>query len=440
MTPAARIAATIDLLDLASQSLDKPVDLLVEIWSKQNRYAGAKDRRAIGQRLYGIFRYRAQLDWWCQRAGVEANNRLRVILWLLLEENFGLAMLTTFFTEHPYAPAPLSRQETRIVIELAGNMRAHSCQPLAIRANVPAWLLPELEAHYAADTERQLQAMSAQAPLDLRSNCLKTDRPTLSKTLKDAGIDHVLCPFAPTGLRLSKRLALQSLPAFKAGLCDVQDEGSQLIAALCAVSPDMQIVDYCAGAGGKSLALAALMGNRGRIMACDTVPSRLKQARIRCKRAGVHIVETHDLSASNPAEDAENTALFGHKYERVLVDAPCSGSGTWRRNPAQKWRLTPEQLRFFTQTQKEILQKTAPLVESGGRLIYATCSLLACENEAIIADFLTHNKAFFLMDIAPIWADCLPSPAPSSMDNGMLRLSPADTNTDGFFVAVLGRR
>ena len=248
------------------------------------------------------------------------------------------------------------------------------------------------------------------------------------------GVDAARTKLSPMGLRLFERVPLGQIDSFRAGLIEVQDEGSQLASLLADARPGMRVVDFCAGAGGKTLALAASMGNRGHLVACDVSSRRLERASERVRRAGASIVQRKSLASARDPWVKRHAAGF----ERVLVDAPCTGTGTWRRNPDAKWRLKPGDVAELTALQADILDSARRLVRPGGRLIYVTCSLLRDEDEAQVERFLAANADFALVPIAQVWREAIGTSCPSRAD--MLRLSPARHGTDGFFVAVMERR
>lgn len=235
-------------------------------------------------------------------------------------------------------------------------------------------------------------------------------------------------------MRVEGRPALGALPAFRDGIVEIQDEGSQLVALLADAKPGQWVIDYCAGAGGKTLALAADMANKGRLIASDISVQRLERAVTRLRRAGVHNVERRALGGENASWFKRQAG----KFDRVLVDAPCSGTGTWRRNPDMKWRIGPDDVAELTQKQREILGNAAKLVKPGGRLIYATCSLLPDENEASVDAFLADHPDFEVVPVTAIWAEKVATPCPAP--GPYLRLTPHRHGTDGFFTAVLARR
>lgn len=447
MTPGARTSAAIALLDGLVAADSPPADKLLADWARSNRYAGAKDRAAIASMVYGTLRRRAQIDWWLHRVGgIEPGQdpvaRLRLICWLRLGAGWRLTDLEQAFDGGRFAPAPLEGREKRIAIELDGQDGFDlDCQPFAAACNLPSWFADPVSQLYGDDAARQMAAHLAEGPVDLRVNSLRTDRETLQDRLREEGVETVVTPLSPAGLRLAERRPLTGLKSFKEGLFEPQDEGSQIAALMCDARPGMKVVDFCAGAGGKTLALAAGMGNRGRIIACDVSEARLKRAAQRLKRAGAFQVERRHLTSERDKWVKRRAGRFDGGFDRVLVDAPCTGSGTWRRNPDQKWKMAPNDLQALVEKQSSILDSAARLVSKGGRLIYVTCSLLPAENEDRVAAFLDANPEFFVHPAADIWRDCLPDvPAPVLASAGFLRLTPVDHGTDGFFVAVLGRK
>jgi 16S rRNA (cytosine967-C5)-methyltransferase len=279
-----------------------------------------------------------------------------------------------------------------------------------------------------------MAALNAPAPIDLRVNSLKTDRDGARRALAAEHIAAEPTPWSPLGLRLKHRAPLSGTAAFKDGLVEVQDEGSQLAAILADARSHMRVVDFCAGAGGKTLALAAQMNNRGKLVACDVADWRLERAGQRLRRAGISNVERRTLASDRDPWVRRHAASF----DRVLVDAPCLGTGTWRRNPDAKWRSTQQDLAELVVRQQQILASAARLVRPGGRLVYATCSLLREEDEAQAEAFLAAELEFCLMPAARVWSETIGGPSPGG--EPYLRLTPARHGTDGFFVAIFERQ
>jgi 16S rRNA (cytosine967-C5)-methyltransferase len=434
MTPAARIQAAIDLL-AEIEALEAPADGLARGFFRKRRYIGAKDRRAVSALVYGVLRARARLDWWIARAAPAATGvRGRTLAHLALDERQSVEDLAALFDGGRYHPPALGPEERALAEALRGCALDHPEQPDRVRGELPEWLLPKLRETFGDDLEAELAALARQAPLDLRVNSLKADRAGAVAALAAEGIEAVATPLSPLGLRVRRRHTLPGLVAFRDGLVEVQDEGSQLVALLTDARPGMSVADFCAGAGGKTLALAAAMGDRGRLAMLDTDVRRLERAGPRLTRAGIAVAEPRAL------EGAEDPWLAGQAgvFDRVLVDAPCSGSGAWRRNPDARWRLTPERLEAYQRAQGEILTSAARLVAPGGRLVYATCSLLPEENGRQVARFRAAHPDFAPLPLAGIWADTVGGACP--MADSELMLTPARHGTDGFYLAVLERR
>ncbi len=278
-----------------------------------------------------------------------------------------------------------------------------------------------------------MTALLEPAPVDLRINTLKGPREGAVAALVAEGIHPAPTPMSPVGLRLSARTQLSAQDAFRKGLIEVQDEGSQLAALLLGAKPGEAVVDYCAGAGGKTLAIAAQMQNKGRLAALDIDKRRSERAAERLRRAGVFNTTRHLLAAEGDPWIKRRASTM----DRVLVDAPCTGTGTWRRNPDARWRLQPDDLARLIESQKAILNNAVRLVKKGGRLVYVTCSLLVEENEAQIDAFLATHPEFAVVPIQEAWAESIGGICP--VEGSYMRLTPARNNTDGFFAAVMQR-
>ena len=334
------------------------------------------------------------------------------------------------FSGGQFAAAPLDRTETGILARIEGHTIEHPAMPEAVRLETPDWLLPRFAARFGPSLVAELSALSQPAPLDLRVNLLKADRARARASLAAEGWDAAPTELSPWGLRIDGRRPVTTGPTFQSGQVEIQDEGSQLVAAMVGAAPGMRVVDWCAGAGGKSLALAGMMQNRGQIVACDVSAPRLDAAAIRLRRAGVHNVERH-LVVSGDKWLKRRAGMF----DRVLVDAPCTGTGTWRRNPDARLRLKETDLAELRPKQASILDAAQSLVRNGGRLVYATCSLLEEENEAQVTSFLLRHPGFAVVPLVRSWP--LDQPPPNGGD--FLSLTPARNGTDGFFAAVLER-
>ncbi len=444
MTPGARIQAAIEVLGLI-EAAPVPAEWVVTTYNRERRYIGSKDRRAVGDLVYAVLRGRARLDWWLDRVGAknhgEAGRPRRVVLAaLVLIDGRGTEDLAGLFDGGAYGPAPLDDRERALVDALSGQKLTDPAQPSWIAVECPKWIWPEFEAGLGAAAADELAALNGQARLDLRVNTLKGERTAARAALAEEGIGAEPTPLSPLGLRVAGRAGLSAGRAYESGLVEVQDEGSQLVALLTDARPGMAIADFCAGAGGKTLALAAAMAGEGPLSALDTDQRRLDQAARRIKRAGARNITRRRLVGEDWL--AQRAGVFA----RVLVDAPCSGSGAWRRQPDARWRLSPEKLEGYRQTQAQILAQAAAVVAGGGRLIYATCSLLPSENEAQVTAFLDARTDFSILPMDRIWAETIvplggpavPEPAPFS--GPFLQLTPARHGCDGFFAAAFERR
>jgi 16S rRNA (cytosine967-C5)-methyltransferase len=440
MTPAARIQASVELLcRLADEGRPegRTAAAILQDYLRQRRYIGSKDRREIGRRLFALLRAEARLTWWLDRLDrpadlpAEAAARARTIAWLRLGEGLGSAELAALFSGESYAPAPLDDREAALNAALDGQDLDDPEQPDWVRRELPDWLHDRLLRAYG---EAELAALGQAASLDLRVNSLKTTPAAAAASLAEAEIATTPGRWAPLALRSDGRRAVTATKAFRDGWVEVQDEGSQLVALLSDARPGERVCDFCAGGGGKTLALAAAMQNRGRIVACDNQQGRLDQAAKRLRRAGVEIVTRRVLSGER------DPWIKRHRrgFDRVLVDAPCSGSGSWRRHPEARWRLTPEALAGYGELQARLLDSAWRLVKPGGRLIYATCSLLPEENQAQAAGFLAPHPDFTPLPIGEVWSAVLGGAAPATGD--WLQLTPARHGCDGFFLAVLARK
>jgi 16S rRNA (cytosine967-C5)-methyltransferase len=429
MKPGARIAAAIEVLD-AILNRYQPVAIALADWGKAHRFAGSADRNAIGGLVYDALRRRASLAW---ALGEDTPRALAIGA---APSALGLAPETVSEvcdgTDH--APPPLSDRER------AGLTRDLGSAPESVQADIPEWLWPSFSGQFGVNAVAEGKAMATRAPADLRVNTLKSTREKVLKAL--SGFHAVACPYSPVGVRVAAPSGAQRTPnlqaeaAFQAGWFEIQDEGSQIAAFLSGAGPRKQVLDLCAGAGGKTLALAALMQNTGQLYAYDADRHQLKPIFERIRRAGVRNVQV--LRAG------DETALgaLGPRFDIVMADAPCTGTGTWRRRPDAKWRLKPEALAARVAEQKSVLERGAALVKPGGRLVYVTCSVLPEENTGQIAAFLKDHADFQIVPTDEVWGTALPGAPPPSADGrgDTLLLTPARHGTDGFFIAILLRR
>jgi 16S rRNA (cytosine967-C5)-methyltransferase len=394
-----------------------PADAILSRYFREHPKLGSRERNAVAEGVYAVLRNKLVYASFAESGHGPAMRRLTL---LGLADAVGADAL-----------AGLSAEETEWLQRIA-QIDRHSL-PAALRANLPQWLYDKLVARDGEAATLQLAAaLNRPAPLDLRVNTLKAKRDEVIAELATAPIACDPTPYSPLGIRVMKKPALQNLPLFQNGAIEVQDEGSQLLAEIVAARRGEMVADFCAGAGGKTLALGAAMRNTGRLYAFDVSEKRLAKLKPRLARSGLSNVHPVVIAHEN---DAKIKRLAG-KIDRVLVDAPCSGLGTLRRNPDVKWRQTPESLIELNAKQGAILSGAARLVKPGGRLVYATCSLLDEENEAIAEQFLATHADFTLVPMADVLRE---QKIPLEMQD-YLKLVPHVHQTDGFFAAVFERK
>ncbi|QDH73601.1 RsmB/NOP family class I SAM-dependent RNA methyltransferase [Brevundimonas sp. M20] len=432
MTPAARLAAAASILDSIAQGR-QPAETVLKAWGTANRYAGSKDRRAIADRVYKVLRARGRLVW---AMGGREDGRALVIGSLSLIDGLSLDEIEALHSGDGYGPRPLSKQErSRLTAAGEGEL------PGWVASGLPEFAVEDFKATYGerwAEEAREL--MAPRAPIDLRVNGLLATTADVEAELKEAGLSPEPTPFSTFGLRLPSEPPpnVQALEAFKQGHVEIQDEGSQIVSWLAGARPGVTVVDYCAGGGGKTLALAQAMQAQGTLVACDVVQKRLDNIRPRLTRAGV----AADLCLLG--QNGGGIEDLNGQADVVFVDAPCSGSGTWRRRPEDAWRLTTEEVERLHALQVRILSQASQLVKPGGRLVYVTCSMLSRENEASVAAFEAAHPEFKPVTVASALSDAAlngdgAATLAAKADGHRLRLSPASTNTDGFFVALYER-
>jgi 16S rRNA (cytosine967-C5)-methyltransferase len=400
----------------------RPAADAIRDWALSHRFAGSKDRSAIGDLVFGALRWKASSAW---RMGDDAP---RALVWGAKRWGFGETAdaIAAEAEGDPHALAPSA-------VELAHLRGATLDQaPPWVRGDYPEWLDASLARVFGEARAEEGAAMAAPAPLDLRANALKVTREKLIAALSDSprlAEPPAPTPYAPMGVRIPWRLgrsfAWASEQSHVKGWFEVQDEGSQLAALLCRAEPGMQAADVCAGGGGKTLALAAAMENKGQIYAFDVDGRRLAPLKERAERAGAR-----NIQIRAPLRSRDALADLRGKMDVVLVDAPCSGSGTWRRAPDTKWRLRENALAMRLREQQEALALAAPLVKPGGRLVYVTCSVLPEENEDAVAAFLASHPSF-----APVQSEGADH-IPARRRGAALQFTPLQTGCDGFFVAA----
>jgi 16S rRNA (cytosine967-C5)-methyltransferase len=425
----ARLQATLDLLHEVD-SVARPADAVVSDWFRARRFIGDKDRGPISETLYALLRHHARLGWWLAKHGHKDTPRSRLLAYLALVRGQTRDQIDGLFNGERHAPDVLTDDERTLLSKLQGSAIDHPDMPDDVRGECPPWAADALRKRFGGDFAREMDASLAPPPLDLRVNSVKSTREIMLGALRGLGLDAEPCRMAPFGIRIEKRPSLSGLPMLKDGEVEIQDEGSQLVAMLVGAKPGERVVDFCAGAGGKTLAIAAQMNNRGRVIACDVLANRLKRSTERFRRAGLHNIQTQPLASETDKWVKRHKGTF----DRVLVDAPCSGTGTWRRNPDARWRMLGPGLEALLPLQARILASAARLVRPGGRLVYATCSMLAEENEEQVAAFLAAHPAFRVVPLKEVAPEITDSAHPD-----YLSLTPARHGTDGFFAAVMQR-
>jgi 16S rRNA (cytosine967-C5)-methyltransferase len=421
MRDGGRIAAAIEVLgEIETRHL--PAHLALRRWGEGARYAGSKDRAFVSGLVLDALRRRRSIAWMMG----EESDRARALGVLRFIWGWAIERLAAA-AEEPHGPGALTDADR---IRLAAPASLDDA-PASVRGDYPDWLDASLARVFGEGQALEGQALAARAPVDVRVNSLKSDAGHVLKALAPLGAEPLAFP--PGAVRIaapaaSERAApVEAAPAFERGWFEVQDAGSQIAAAVAGEIKGRQVLDFCAGGGGKTLALAAAMGNTGQLYAYDSDARRLADTVRRSQRAGVR-----NLQVRSPIDPKALDGLEG-RMDLVFVDAPCTGSGTWRRHPDAKWRLTPQQLERRIAEQDAVLAAAAPFVKSGGRLIYVTCSLLAQENEDRVAAFAATHEGFSPAAIE------LEGAAPWRTADGFLRLTPGSAGTDGFFVAVLTR-
>ena len=439
MTPGSRLLASQELLD-EIENVTLPPDVVIDIYFRRRRYAGSGDRRAIKDRVYNILRRREKLDWWIKRTdiGLSPSTRTRLIADLAMSDRSAADQIAGWFSGAKYSLQALDCVERELADALCGRPLQHEDMPRPVAFEYPDWMDRSLSALLGNRLEAEIVALNERAPVDLRINTLKTSPEAARVALEEDCVEVDSTPFSPLGLRVAGHPRLGGTAAFKKGLVEIQDEGSQLLSFLVGAGPGMTVVDYCAGAGGKTLAIAATMGRNGvlagRLYACDISANRMERMQKRIKRAGAFGVKRQIIADTDDRWVAENVG----RADRVLVDVPCTGTGTWRRDVNAKWRYQPRDLEALSEDQRSILGSASTLVKIGGRLVYATCSLLREENEQQVEWFLANFSNFGILSMPEVWGETIGGQPP--LTGPFLRLSPASTGTDGFFCVVLERQ
>jgi 16S rRNA (cytosine967-C5)-methyltransferase len=432
MTPAARLSAAIELIETIDAQRIPAAKALKE-WGTAHRYAGSGDRAAISGLIWDVLRRRASSAWIME----EDTPRARTLGMLKLERGMNVDDIAALCDGGRFAPEPLSEREraalaTRSLIDA----------PAHIAGDYPEWLDPYLAQAFGDDRVAEATAMASRAPLDLRVNSLKAKREKVLSSLRHLGAQPT--PWSPLGLRIelgadARNPGIHAEEDFIKGAIEVQDEGSQLAALLSAAKPGEQVIDLCAGAGGKTLAIAAMMQGKGRLIATDHDKRQLAPIHERLSRAGVH-----NADVRTPKGEGDTLSDIRASADLVLIDAPCTGTGTWRRNPDAKWRMRPGALEVRLKDQIEVLDRAAPLIKPGGRIAYITCSVLPPENAGQVRAFIGRHPEFAMLPPAQVatalWDKAEEFTAATLQSPEGLLMTPRRTGTDGFFVSVLSRQ
>ncbi len=417
------------IINLLHTVLDQGIsaDLAVRRWSKASRFAGSKDRRFVGDTLFDLCRQLGRLQWQLEATGGNPVDTRALALAYLGDD------ARMLFDGSDHAPAPLSGEEEQLLAALDGLTDE---PPVEAQLSVPDWALPGMQKSFGDGWQVEAEALLEQPAVDLRMRDLGRNRDDMLKNLGARGLDVLPTPYSPLGLRLQGRFAAGDVPELNDGQLEIQDEASQLAALLVGVEQGMQVLDLCAGAGGKSLVMAANLRGQGQVLAVDRDEYRLQEAGKRARRAKLPWIKTLCADAIN----APDEALAG-RWDRILVDAPCTGTGTWRRSPDARWRMNALALAELTEVQAALLDRAAGLVRPGGQIAYVTCSLLAEENTDQIVQFLSRHEGFEVLSFETVWQDALEEYTPPSVllqPHGWL-MTPAQHGTDGFFMTVLRR-
>jgi len=400
MQSGARYQAVLDLITTIFED-KQPADKIINDYLRARKYIGSKDRRFISEQVWSLIRNRRKLEF-----DAQSTNPRKILLTAAKNR------LEDIFDNSRYGLSPLTDEE-KIWLQ-NDNQQPY---PDDVEAECPQWLFAKIK------NMELCKALNRPAPADFRINFCSRDEAL--RRLEAEGISAMPTPYSPLGIRIDERVSTGNCVAFQEGLIEIQDEASQLAALLCDVRPEHKIIDYCCGAGGKSLTLAHLLNNKGHILAHDINAKRLEAVKPRMQRLGVKNIELTDIVASTDKD-----------FDRFIIDAPCSGTGTWRRAPDGKFRLSPGLLKGLVQTQSDLLALGAEKTKTGGRLIYITCSILPDEDEEVIDKFLLNHPEFMPVNMKELWEKMTGLPYPHKSEK-YLKMSPLSTGTDGFFISVL---
>lgn len=397
----------------------KPADRLMDQFFRERKYLGSKDRRFISETLYGMLRHKKRIEWAFSIIDDTRTNLLSCAAYLSMNHQYSIESIA---------------EETGIPIEIVSAIEKKinsSIEDLAIRTSFQDWMIEEWRAYFGENELESLCAkLNTQAPMTIRVNTIKISREECQQKLYEEGIETDIAKYSPVALHLKRRTNMFQLQSFKEGLFEVQDEGSQILSLLVDPKPKSKVIDACAGAGGKALAMASIMNNRGEIFALDVHSFRLDELSKRIRRSGVDSIRTKAIKENEVIEKFIDSADY------VLIDAPCTGTGTIRRNPGMKWSVNQQMVDELHAKQSSILDLNSRYVKIGGRLIYATCSLIRKENEEVVEKFLAEHPNFELVSPSSILERY---GLASLANNKYFQLLPHRYNTDGFFAAVMKR-
>lgn len=428
MKDGGRLAAAIEVLS-EIEDRHRPAQVALRDWGTSHRFAGSGDRTAIGNLVFDALRNKTSL---AARMGSASPRAITLSTYAITWQK-SVEVLNDVLAQDRHAPEPLSEDEAARLAEDGELEMAPSD-----RADVPAWIWPEFVEAFKEDAVVEGAALATRAPVDMRTNTLKAERDKVLKRLAHAGA--IASSLSPNGMRIEAKPGLGRMPhvqaeeGYRKGWFELQDEASQLAAILAQAKPGEQVLDFCAGGGGKTLALAASMENKGQLYAYDADRLRLAPIHDRLQRAGARNIQVRD-PASSTLEDLEG------QMDLVFIDAPCTGTGVWRRRPDSKWRLTEKSLADRVEDQRHVLQHASKYVRSGGRMVYVTCSVLPRENLAQAKWFLEENDDFKASSAIETWKKLFPSTQEPKYvsERGEILLTPASTGTDGFFIAMFER-
>ena len=428
MKDGGRLAAAIEVLTEV-ETRHRPVQLALKDWGSAHRFAGSGDRTVIGNLVFDALRNKASLG----ARMKDGSSRAIVLATYCLGWGKGLQALSDILEQDHHAPAALSADEIACL-----SQEPDSTPSPFEQADIPEWLWPHFETVFGESAIEEGQALATRAPVDMRTNTLKSDRDKVLKRLAHTGAKAT--PLSPVGARIEAKPDLGRMPhvqaeeGYRKGWFELQDEASQLAAHLAQAKPGDQVLDFCAGGGGKTLALAASMQNKGQLYAYDADRLRLAPIHERLQRAGVRNIQVRDPATSSLDDLVDQMDL-------VFIDAPCTGTGVWRRRPDSKWKLAEKALQDRIEDQRRVLESASRYVKPGGRLAYATCSVLREENQAQADWFLEQFPSFQSVSALDIWKTTLPDARlPKYVsDRGDILLTPGSTQTDGFFIALFQR-